>query len=98
MDGLVVEARAFGASQAGSTTAIHEFGHYFGLYHTFQGGCTNDNCLTDGDHVCDTPPDQSTAAVACGGSANSCTTDAQSGFTSDQPDNHREGRRHPVHV
>ncbi|MEL6867764.1 MAG: M43 family zinc metalloprotease, partial [Bacteroidota bacterium] len=37
--------------------------HYLGLYHTFQGGCTNNDCTTDGDRVCDTPPDQSTAVV-----------------------------------
>ncbi len=34
----------------------HEIGHYFNLRHTFNGGCTNTNCLTDGDGVCDTPP------------------------------------------
>lgn len=34
----------------------HETGHYFNLYHVFEGGCPNNNCLTDGDRVCDTPP------------------------------------------
>ena len=33
-----------------------------------------------------TPPDQSTAQVPCGGSANSCSTDTNSGFTTDQDD------------
>ena len=86
IDGIMAEARWFGSSHAYSVVHIHEMGHYLGLYHTFQGGCTNNNCLTDGDHVCDTPPDASTAWVPCSATPNSCTTDALSGFTSDHPD------------
>jgi hypothetical protein len=54
-----------------SEVLAHETGHYLGLYHTFQGGCLNYNCLLDGDCVCDTPPDTSTNV--CMG--NSCSTD-----------------------
>lgn len=74
-DGIVNEARWFGSTQDNSKVHVHEVGHYLGLYHTFQGGCTNANCLTDGDRVCDTPPDNSTAAVMCSASPNTCSTD-----------------------
>lgn len=45
----------------------HEFGHFFGLYHTFeesQFGKDNfdtSRCMETGDRICDTPPDPGTA-------------------------------------
>lgn len=58
-DGIVVLHNYFGrigtaAASIGRTTT-HEIGHWFGLYHTFNGGCGVDTCA-DGDYVCDTPP------------------------------------------
>ncbi|MEM6396911.1 MAG: M43 family zinc metalloprotease [Bacteroidota bacterium] len=85
-DGIVMEANFFGSSPGGSGVIIHEMGHYLGLYHTFQGGCTNNDCLADGDRVCDTPPDQSTAPVPCNATPNSCNTDTDSGLANDQND------------
>ncbi|HIA36889.1 MAG TPA: hypothetical protein EYN89_09245, partial [Flavobacteriales bacterium] len=58
-----------------SSVHIHEAGHYLGLYHTFEGGCTNNDCLNDGDRVCDTPPDNSTSNVSCNAIVNTCSTD-----------------------
>jgi PKD repeat protein len=100
-DGIVVEADFFGTTPSAASIIAHEMGHYFGLYHTFEGGCSNGNCLSDGDRVCDTPPDQSTAALPCGQTANTCSTDTQSGLASDQLDmtwNHMDyGNRACMH-
>ncbi len=90
-DGVVNEAAYWGTSTNNSKVHIHEVGHYLGLYHTFQGGCSETDCQTGGDFVCDTPPDNSTAAVSCNNNttANTCSNDASianSPFNSDVQD------------
>ncbi len=55
----------------------HETGHYLGLYHPFEGNsCTNNNCLLDGDQVCDTPPKNVSGTTGtCNAPGNSCKSD-----------------------
>lgn len=89
IDGVVMQGADW-ATRQGMQVAAHEIGHYLGLYHTFQGGCHNNDCLTDGDKVCDTPPDNARHSPC---SYNSCGTDANAPapnpFTSDVPDDTR---------
>ena len=53
-----------------SGTLTHEAGHYFGLYHVFQGGCDGVN-----DEVSDTPAMAEDANTSCNSSQDSCPDD-----------------------
>lgn len=40
-------------------TLVHETAHYFGIQHTFNGGCDSaGGCKLSGDFICDTPPEK----------------------------------------
>ncbi len=72
-DGIVIRSDYMGTVGTGNVghagrTLTHEVGHYIGLFHTFQGGCTG-----NGDQVNDTPPVASSSVNAsCPANGNSC--------------------------
>ncbi len=75
-DGIVVIYDQVGISGSYTSVLVHEVGHYLNIYHTFQDGCINNDCNSDGDRICDTPPDDATNESTVCGITNSCDTDA----------------------
>jgi|GEM_PF-5332467 len=78
LDGIVLTAVAVGRRMPFAATPVHEAGHYFGLFHTFQDGCVGGNsgtCRRLGDRLCDTPPTLS-ANFECKLDTDPCPNDA----------------------
>lgn len=80
-DGVVMDNNFFGLTTSGHYNlghiATHEVGHWLGLFHTFEGGCTNTNPNINGDRVADTPPVTNDILVYTNNCTyrNSCHTD-----------------------
>jgi len=66
----------------------HELGHYLNLGHIFNDACNNDDCLSNGDFVCDTPP-----KAESGGSTGGCLNDS---CTSDEDDTSTNNPFRPI--
>jgi PKD repeat protein len=77
-DGVVVRANYVGSIGTGANngsngrTLTHEAGHWLGLFHTFQGGCSGGFF---GEPIDDTPPQAEPTESNCPQNANTCSND-----------------------
>jgi hypothetical protein len=71
---IAIEYTSFAVSGSGSFVLgglgkliAHELGHYLGLIHSNNFAAPDDDCLTSGDLMCDTPTDPAISHVAKNG-------------------------------
>lgn len=102
IDGVVMRADVFGDNTTGGNFSLgfnltqgkilaHEIGHYFNLYHIFQGGCAGankagaptDGCDINGDYICDIKPCTTQNVLCNTGPYNTCHTNYDPGTTND---------------
>ncbi|MEL6132412.1 MAG: hypothetical protein AAFR59_03505, partial [Bacteroidota bacterium] len=86
LDGLVLEVSRWGVDPNLTTRAVHNIGHYLSLFDTYlqtsgMDGCgtsQDSSCFSQGDKICDTPPDAFPGGGDCTGglTINSCYTDS----------------------
>ena len=100
LDGIVIRADVFGDNTTGGNFALgfnlgqgkvlsHEIGHYFNLYHIFQGGCAGANakgsavdaCDLNGDMICDIKPCTTQNILCTSGNVTTCTANYDPGTT-----------------
>lgn len=77
-DGITIRGNFIGNVSYPENAAqlVKEVGHYLGLFSTFYEGCANDDCMLQGDRVCDTRPDNNAVVNEGCFPNNNCLTDA----------------------
>lgn len=90
LDGVVVEAAYWGDDPDSMAVPVYYVGRYLNLWATSYRNinttpCANDDCLLQGDRVCDTPPDAQRGGPACGDTVNTCHSDSADTDSSRNP-------------